>query len=98
MSSRVGTSGTCTPPSGAASYTYDGQGNQTSGGNTYNGFDQLTATTSGGSLTHAYAGTTNNERFSSTGTSFTNNLLGQVSQEKTSSATTRYVRVTPPAP
>ena len=44
--SGAGTSGSCTPPAGATSYSYDGQGNQTSDGNTYNGFDQLTGTTS----------------------------------------------------
>ena len=90
--SGAGTSGTCTPPAGATSYSYDGQGNQTSGGNTYNGFDQLTGTTSGGTLTHAYAGTTNNERYSSTGTSFTTSLLNQVTQETTALGVTRYVR------
>jgi RHS repeat-associated protein len=90
--SGTGTSATCTPPAGATTYTYDGQGNQTSGGNTYNSFDQLTGTTTGGTLTHTYAGTTNNERFSFTGTTFTNSLLNQVTQETSSAGTTRYVR------
>ena len=90
--SGTGTSATCTPPGGATSYTYDGQGNQTSGGNTYNTFDQLTATTTGGALSHTYAGTTNNQRFTSTGTSFTNNAFNQLTQEKTSTSTTKYIR------
>ncbi len=90
--SATGTSGTCTPPGGATTYTYDGAGNQTSGGNTWTGFNQLGATTTGGALTHTYAGTSNNERFSSTGTQFTTNTLGQVTGEKTTALTTKYVR------
>ncbi len=90
--SAPGASGTCTPPGGATTYTYDGAGNQTSGGNTWTGFNQLGATTTGGALTHTYAGTSNNERFSSTGTQFTTNTLGQVTGEKTTALTTKYVR------
>ncbi|TKV57001.1 RHS repeat-associated core domain-containing protein [Nakamurella flava] len=91
--SGTGTSSSCTAPSGATTYTYDGQGNQTSGGNSYNGFDQLTGTTSGGTASLTYAGVSNNERTQAGGTGFTTNLAsGQVGQRTTSSSGEKYIR------
>ncbi|MCZ2405038.1 RHS repeat-associated core domain-containing protein [Paenarthrobacter sp. Z7-10] len=89
--------GSCgTPPTGATNYTYDGNGNTTSGGagttNAFNVFDQVTSTTTGGSTTNfAYAGQRNDERTTSGNTNFLNGSLG-ITTQTTAGATTAFIR------
>jgi RHS repeat-associated protein len=85
------TTGTgCTAPTGGTAYSYDGNGNQTSGSNSYSNYDQLTATTTVGAQT--YAGTTNNERSAAGNATFTNSILGQVSTTVLPYSTQEYIR------
>jgi RHS repeat-associated protein len=89
--SATGTSSTCTAPAGATTYSYDGNGNQTTGGSTYSNYDQLASTTTGASQTYTYSGTSNNTRITRNGSYFNNNLFNQVTGE-TSNGGTKYVR------
>jgi RHS repeat-associated protein len=89
----TGSSSTCTAPTGATTYSYDGNGNQNvTGGNTYSTFNQLTNSTAGAGQSYTYSGGSNNIRLTLGATSFTNNLLGQVTGETVGSITTKYVR------
>jgi RHS repeat-associated protein len=85
------TTGTgCTTPAGGTAYTYDGNGNQTSGSNSYSNYDQLTSATTVGNQN--YAGTTNTERATAGSTTFTNSILGKVSEAVLPYSTQEYVR------
>jgi len=85
----------CTaPPAGAATYTYDGNGNTTKAGtptSTWNTFDQMTSYTSGTTTNFAYAGPSNTERTSAGGTSFLNGALG-ITRQTTAGASTSFIR------
>ncbi len=84
------------PPSGASSYSYDTDGNQTSNGAgttmTYNALGQMTSeTVSGTATTFAYDGDNQNELITDGSTSLHNDILG-VGSTTTSSGTTYYTR------
>ncbi len=72
----------CTsPPTGATSYRYDLNGNQTLSsagfGGSYNPANQTTKVTSGGvTQTYSYAGATQNERLTVNATSYSDSVLG----------------------
>ena len=88
--------GCTTPPYGTA-FTYDGNGNTltgdtTTGTNTWTNYDQQASTTVGGFNTYTYAGTTNAERVSAGGVTFTNSLLGQVSTQAGGVNNNAYIR------
>jgi hypothetical protein len=84
--------------SGAVTYTYDADGNQTASSagaaNTYNPLNQtasMTPKTGGTPLTMTYTGTDNTQRTAAGGTTFTNNALG-VASSTTSGTTTYFTR------
>ncbi|MDQ0028488.1 RHS repeat domain-containing protein [Arthrobacter bambusae] len=88
--------GACsTPPGGATTYSYDGDGNTTAAGATtqaYNVFDQFTSNVNGGTTTNfTYAGPRNDERLTSGSTSFLNGTLG-ITQQSSGGATTSFIR------
>ncbi len=88
--------GTCsTPPAGATTYAYDGNGNTTTAGTTtgtWNVFDQYTSHTAGSTTTNfTYAGTRNDERTTAGGTSFLNGTLG-LTRQSTGGANTSFIR------
>jgi len=80
----------CVTPSGGTAYTHDGNGNQTSGSNSYSTYDQLASAATVGAQT--YAGTTNNERAAASNATFTNSILGHVSETVLPYSTQEYVR------
>ena len=91
-------SGTCTsPPTGASIDSYDTTGNQSadptiSTSNTLNVFNQLTATTTGGTPTsYSYADTSNTERQTAGPTNFVNAILG-TTQQTTAGTTASFIR------
>jgi RHS repeat-associated protein len=84
-----------TVPTGAVTYTYDAEGNQTASSagaaNTYNPLNQtasMTAKTGSTPLAMTYTGTDSTLRTAAGGTTFTNNALGVASS--TTSGTTPY--------
>ncbi|UYY83682.1 hypothetical protein OIT41_20675 (plasmid) [Arthrobacter sp. YA7-1] len=88
--------GSCpAPPTGAAIYAYDANGNTTTAGtatSTYNVFDQFTSNTNTGTTTNfTYAGPRNDERTTAGATSFLNGTLG-ITQQTTAGATTSFIR------
>ncbi|NJC24236.1 RHS repeat-associated protein [Arthrobacter pigmenti] len=90
------TSGPCaTPPSGAATYTYDANGNTTKAGtptSTYNVFDQMTAHTRNGTTTSfTYAGPSNTERTTAGTINILNGILG-ITRTTNNGATTSFLR------
>lgn len=90
------TAGTCAaPPSGAATYTYDANGNNTKSGtptSVWNTFNQMTShTRSGTTYPYEYAGPSNNERLSMGTAEFTNGLLG-LTRQTVGTAVTSFVR------
>lgn len=86
----TGTSANCTAPSGATTLTYDGNGNQTSGGPTYTPFNQLATS---GATTYSYSGTTQTQRLSYAGTPYTPSLISnQTTQHGTSSSPVKIIR------
>ena len=86
------TTGTgCTTPAGGTAFSYDGNGNQTSGSNSYTTFNQLASAATVGAQT--YAGTTNVERAQAGSATFTNSLLGKISTVSNGQYNTQeYVR------
>jgi RHS repeat-associated protein len=90
---------TCgSPPSGAHSYTYDADGNQTSNGNgltaTYNTLGQTTSITSGGTATdYSYLGEGQDELVAEGSATLHNDLLG-LGSEANGSGSTYYTRMT----
>jgi RHS repeat-associated protein len=90
------TSACGSPPPGAHSYTYDGDGNQTSNGNgltaTYNALGQTTSITSGGTTTnYTYLGEGQTALSSEGATALQNDTLGPVAQT-TGTSTTNYTQ------
>lgn len=90
------TAGTCTtPPTGAATYTYDANGNNTKSGtptSVWNTFDQMSSHFTGATTTpFTYAGPSNTERTSAGSTNFENGLLG-LNRYTTGTSTTSMVR------
>jgi RHS repeat-associated protein len=90
--SGTGTSSSCTAPAGATTYSYDGNGNQTTGGSTYSSYDQLATSTTGASQSYTYAGTSNNTRLTLGAVTFTNNLFNQVTAQTVGTTVTKFVR------
>jgi len=83
-------------PTGATTYTYDANGNQTSSSAgfaaTYNSVNQtatMTSPTSGSALSMAYTGTNSAQRTSAGTTTFANSLFG-VASSKTGSTSTYF--------
>lgn len=88
--------GCTTPPYGKA-FTYDGNGNTltgdaTTGTNTWTNYDQQASTTVGGTQAYTYAGTSNTQRVTAGGATFTNGLLGQVSSQAGGVPNNEYIR------
>lgn len=92
------TTGTgCTTPTGGTAFTYDGNGNtlagdSSTGTNTWTNYNQQATTTVGGSQSYTYAGTTNTQRVTAGGVTFTNSLLGQVSSQAGGVPNNEYIR------
>lgn len=93
----------CNTPYQGTSYTYDANGNNTGDTagngttNTWTGFNQLANVTAAGNGSYGgntedftYAGTTNTQRVSAGGTTFTNGILGAVSRT-TGGPTANYI-------
>ncbi|VTU41427.1 Cell wall-associated polypeptide CWBP200 (plasmid) [Variovorax sp. PBS-H4] len=95
---RAATTGTgCITPAGGTAYTYDGNGNQLTGGisgtNTWtSNYDQLASTTTGGAASYTYAGSTNDQRVTAAGATLGTGLLGAVTTSSTAGVTTQYIR------
>ena len=92
------TTGTgCTTPTGGTTYTYDGNGDTltgdaTTGTDTWTAYNQQSSTTVGGTQSYTYQGTTNAQRASAGGLTYTNGLLGQVTYQAGGTPTDQFIR------